>query len=710
MTMAPRLSSTCEPARRDGSVGETGFGKKVQLAVVLGVLTSVMVVVAQARFGAEVTLDGLFYFQWARDIGSGNFKPHYTPPLYPMLLAVVHGFSGLSMEWVATSVNALALGTTVGVVGAWVALRGASPLLTAWTGLLCATSTLADLASRALTDACFVALTTLSLIALDGFLGGSRRKRLCLALATVAAGSAGITRAGVSLPLIGTIALFVFVCGTSSWRRRLSHAAAVAACAVLPATAWTLYAWVGGKVSPFSTHPLDSAAAYQRVLELLLTWLFTPTPTEHLEDGIAKLAGFADVAWLPFSQNVKAAFLCVLGFLLIALLVATRRNLLAAVARTHALIATFLVTYAGWLFVCLWSTDMPFTKRFLMPLYAPGLVMVALVLRGVFAKTRESIKDARASRKPRTRVFAAAGWCGVLGGIAACQGVKIQQQIVDTYNDARTHFAEGRGFSARRWQQSETIGFLRETVAPTALIVTEEATAVNWALRRLKRRPRVWRPIGSVREIRQRLAKKKLRPQRPDGETYVVWFHDLRQPGLYASDERPRRLLDWIGTPGLRVLRAFRDGVVFKLEPVSINGATSVLDASSLKNAILAGVLNGGRRIYSGGAFDVYRNNLYQGYRIGGQLVYSFRDCGRLPPPRSVFLHIVPVDLADLPADRVRSGFDNLDHQFTEGRRYIYPACLAIVDLPRYRLKSIRTGQWDGKTTDWEVEIALGPA
>ena len=624
-----------------------------------------------------------------------------------MLLATVHGFSGLSMEWVATSVNALALGTTVGVVGAWVASRGASLLLTAWTGLLCATSPLAASASYVLTDPLFCGLTALSLFALDGFLGGSRRKRLCLALATVAAGGAGITRAGVSLPLIGTIALFVFVCGTSSWRRRLGTAAAVGASAVLPATAWALYG-VGGIVGPFDNRPFSAGGAWVLSLDLLLEWLLTPTLIWHLDDGIAKLAGLADAAWLPFSQNVKAVFMCVSGFLLIALVVATRRNLPAAVLRTHALIATFLVAYAGWLFVCLWSIDMRFTKRFLIPLYPPGLVMVALVLRGVFAKTGESIKDARANLRPRTRVLAALGWCGVLGGIAACQGAKIQQQTVDTYNDARTHFAEGREFSARRWRQSETIGFLRETVAPTALIVTEETTAVNWALRRLKRRPAVWPATGSVREVRQRFA--KLRPQRSDAETYVVWFHDLRQPGLYASDDRPRRLLDWIGTPGLRVMRAFRDGVVFKLEPASVNGATSVLDASSLKNAILAGVLNGGRRIYSGAAFDVYRNNLYQGYRIGGQLVYSFRDCGRLPPPRSVFLHIVSVDLADLPPDRVLSGFDNLDHQFTDGRRYIYPACLAIVDLPRYRLKSIRTGQWDGKTTDWEVEIALGPA
>lgn len=705
---------------------------KTLLAVALGAFAGAMVVVSQSNFGAGVWVDTVAYYKMAHKLASeGAVTIRYSPPLYAAALSIVHGVFGLPMDWAATWVNALSLGLTVGVVASWVASHGASLLLTAWTTLLCATSVLAQSASMGLTEPLFVALTTLSLFALDrGVSGTSRRKRLWLALATVAAAGTGITRLGVALPLMGTLVLFAFACGTSSRRRRFGIAAAVGTCAVAPALAWFLTWYVAGDPlaarSPFA---LDDAWTWW--LTELLEWLLAPPLMECLHDVIHKLASLGatppgpDIAWSPFGFALKTVFLCVLGFLLITLAATTRHSLPAAAARSLALIATFLAAYAGFLVVCLLVLDMTFTKRLLIPLYAPGLVMVALILQGCVRKMRESVQDASANRRPR-RVFAALGWCAVLGGLAACQGARLGHGIADTYDHARLHFVEGYGYSAKQWRESETARFLRETASPTAWALTAEPAPLEWALNRLGDDGGGLFlvdgvPVGPAHETRRSFTEH--RRKHPVVETYVVWFHHLGRPGLASwneeLNERSRHLLDWIGTPGLRVLKGLKDGVVFTLDPApppaeSGNGAERVLDVSSLKNAVVTAVLDGGRRIHSGQPFDVVLSGKphqpHEEDRTGGQLVYLFHDCGPHALGGSVFLHVVPVDLADLPPDRARYGFDNLDHQFTEGFRHVYPDCLVVVDLPRYRVKSIHTGQWNRGPEDWSVEIALAPA
>ena len=360
--------------------------------------------------------------------------------------------------------------------------------------------------------------------------------------------------------------------------------------------------------------------------------------------------------------------------------------------------------YAGFVVVLLFAMDARFDQRFLAPLYAPGVVAVTLVVQGCVGRARALFVDARAARwRPRRAFVALVGWCGALGGLAACQGAKLHHQLVDTYDNMRLQATQGRGYSAKRWRQSETMNFLRESLPAGSWVMVEEHGAVRYALNRLGARdgPRDHTVVatpgsGSPEHIRAWF----LQHSNPGGETYVVWFHDLRQPGyMHVGDDRSRRLLSYVGTPGLRVLRAFKDGVVLHAPPLDARREGDVLlRASSLKDAILAGISAGARKLHSGRAFDLYQisNLLYSGDRIGNQLIYSFRDCGRLLPPAPVFLHVVPVDTADLPAWRVRYGFDNLDHEFANGRRYIYPACLAILDLPGYRVKSIRTGEYDG--------------
>ncbi len=665
---------------------------KVWLPVLLGLLTCALVAVAQSQYGPAVDPDSAYYYHLAHLYARGELVQASYSPLYPMLLALGR-VVGLPLDWVATCVNALAFGLTVGVVALWVRKRGASLFLTAWAGLLCGTSVLAHLAAFALTEPVCVALVTLSLFALDAFLGGSRRKVLCLAVATAAVAAAGLARIAVAVPLACVLAIFLGM-RISSWWRRFGTAAVVGACALAPATASLLYWLLAGPAHPRAGFSMDGA--WSQVVGELLRWLLTPAGIGHLNDGIHKIAGPS----VGVGLGLKTALLCVLGLLCGALAVMTRRYSHPAGARTFGLIVTFLAVYAGFVVVLLFAMDARFDQRFLAPLYAPGVVAATLVLQGCVGRTTGLFVDARAARWSR-RAFVALGWCGALGGLAACQGAKLHHQLVATYDNMRLQATQGRGYSAKRWRQSETMNFLRESLPAGSWVMVEEHGAVRYALNRLGARdgPRdhtvvATPPRGSPAHIRAWF----LQHSNPRGETYVVWFHDLRQPGyMRVGDDRSRRLLSYVGTPGLRVLRAFKDGVVLHAPPLDARREGDVLRASSLKDAVLAGVLAGARKLHSGRAFDLYQisNLLYSGDRIGNQLIYSFRDCGRLPPA-PVFLHVVPVDTADLPAWRARYGFDNLDHEFADGRRYIYPGCLAILDLPSYRVKSIRTGEYDG--------------
>ena len=92
--------------------------------------------------------------------------------------------------------------------------------------------------------------------------------------------------------------------------------------------------------------------------------------------------------------------------------------------------------------------------------------------------------------------------------------------------------------------------------------------------------------------------------------------------------------------------------------------------------------------------FDVYRHGL--------KLVYVKAPCNGEDRAPKFFLHLAPEDESDLPDERKRYGFDNLDFSFTS-RRHTFAdgACSVTVELPEYPVKTIRTGQYtrdaDGK-------------
>ena len=98
-------------------------------------------------------------------------------------------------------------------------------------------------------------------------------------------------------------------------------------------------------------------------------------------------------------------------------------------------------------------------------------------------------------------------------------------------------------------------------------------------------------------------------------------------------------------------------------------------------------------------AFDLYIQD--------NQLLYLRETCAAADTAAVFFLHIIPVDVADLPAERQAAGFANLDFAFARWGGFFDGKCLATVPLPDYPIKEIRTGQHiPGSGEVWAVELS----
>ena len=97
-------------------------------------------------------------------------------------------------------------------------------------------------------------------------------------------------------------------------------------------------------------------------------------------------------------------------------------------------------------------------------------------------------------------------------------------------------------------------------------------------------------------------------------------------------------------------------------------------------------------------------------YVQGNRLLYLRESCAAADTAASFFLHIIPADPADLPADRQAAGFAYGDIDFVRQGGHFDGKCLAAVELPDYPLKEIRTGQHiPGQGDLWSIELVAAP-
>ena len=113
---------------------------------------------------------------------------------------------------------------------------------------------------------------------------------------------------------------------------------------------------------------------------------------------------------------------------------------------------------------------------------------------------------------------------------------------------------------------------------------------------------------------------------------------------------------------------------------------------------------------YDGVAAGEYGQPLAQAdfdvYLRGKTLAYLKENCKAGDADARFFLHIIPVDIADIPAASRELGFANLDFQFPDHGARIDNKCVATRELPAYPIDRIRTGQFiSGEGRVWVAEF-----
>ena len=97
-------------------------------------------------------------------------------------------------------------------------------------------------------------------------------------------------------------------------------------------------------------------------------------------------------------------------------------------------------------------------------------------------------------------------------------------------------------------------------------------------------------------------------------------------------------------------------------------------------------------------------------YWQDNRLLYLRETCAAADTAANFFLHIVPADAADLPAERRDAGFAHGGFAFVRHGGHFDGKCLAAVALPEYPIREMRTGQHiPGQGDLWSVELRAAP-
>ena len=145
------------------------------------------------------------------------------------------------------------------------------------------------------------------------------------------------------------------------------------------------------------------------------------------------------------------------------------------------------------------------------------------------------------------------------------------------------------------------------------------------------------------------------------------------------------------GAPGHITAILERQGLLYL---ATFSGVILVIDPNSAPSEQLAryevGIAAAADKIIAQQEPDLVVN--YTVYLHNGELLYVQDPCGPEGMRRRFFLHVAPVNPAELAADQREHGFENRDFRFDEYGIRHRGRCLAIVPLPAYDILKIRTG------------------
>ena len=699
------------------------------LPAVLGLLAAALVLLGNATYGPVGDWDSITSLSHMGQIGAGRLPSHATPPGYAVVCWLVHAVFGLSPILAAGWVSAIAFGLTVLVATYWLRSAGASSLAVLWCGVVCTLSPLAIIAGEVMTDPLFILWVMLTLFWLDRFSADSASRRwIFLALAAFAAASACLTRlVGVAVIASGAIFLLVASRPASEARRRppaggsgtavarVATAAAFTVAASAPLLGWVLYADIPLDQELRHSEDFRLSSSLEMAVRTLAEWTFGPHAARD-ESSAWNQWTRSSSPWVSALAGLGG----VLGFLAVLVVpiavVAKHESHRPQSVRVVGANGLFLLCYAAVLLALLSFRDLGMAPRYLLPMYTPGALILALALQTHGHHIRPLLSYIPGLKKGERRGIDAASVVALvtLTVFLVWQGVRLPQLATQRHEAIQNDLTLGRRLSSKRHHSSDTIRYLTQNLSDVRLFVTNRPHALIWYLDPLRERIAMQGtenvPVAPVAESADAPASTwwparttYRRGPRTDAAGHLVWLYPDGDgyPDWVDVCHEQRQFDAIIDDADMRVVAALDDGIVMR-------NVAPGLPAHEIRAASLLGFVGDSRPIYESAEVAVYLAD--------DRIIYTMDvtdsaacPCGDFP----FFLHVAPVNPDDLPEWRTGHDFDNLDHLFRQQPwRYLNAACGAAIPLPDYAVRSLRTGESnlaaDGLwKDDWSVEVSL---
>ena len=708
--------------------------------VAVSVLAAALALAREVTHGPALHWDTINYLAVARNLLAGEGFLNYDgtpytlwPPLYPLLLAAA-GFGVLDPLPVVGPLNAGLLGLTVFVVGRYLRRRLESRFLAVWAPVVLALSLpLTELAWWGLSETLFVLLATLALIGADDFLREGRRSSS--ALAAVSASLALLTRY-LGIGVVAVTALAVLFRTEDSRRTRARRFLLVGLVGVGPTAPWLLR-------------------------NLRLTGEVTggqPPAAGGLQPDLLSdlLGGLA--SWTRFEWHSPALLPTLLLAALVAVLAARREAVRGPTGdraadrgsrwQPAALFGGFALAHAVALAASGTLAGIDFQARYLDVAYPAFVVAAVCALDRLLASERERRRLGEFAGRGLFRVFRVPGApaptrLAVLLPAALTFGaaglVAPQARAIARANSP--DLALDRGYHAAPWNRIEALAAVREhpgaepvftNLPPIHRVVLHHARGGRGTIRGLPLReagagaregesegndpgrnadaPGPTPPTSTSAGDRLRV----FFAGAPEG-ALVLWLGAWSSERLYDYGRAALRL-----RPDLEPVAEFADGALFRVRRAPAAGPGGGPDpwraAYESAAAAIPGAAPGADGPGSATGFEARLGNAALPGFEGAALTYRREPCGEEHPRARFFLHLYPEAVGDLPAERREPGFGNHDFRFAEygavlDRESSSPKCVAIVPLPGYPLRRLRTGQWTAAEGEhWAAEIVPGAA
>lgn len=627
----------------------------------------------QLSYGVGINTDSVLYLSLAENLMSGegfvSWLGTIPVPLFSFILSVIISLGDIDVLSAAAYLNIITFGLSTLILMAWLSFKLRNRFIIIYMGIAYAISPmLGHEHAIALTEPLFILFVVTSLFALDKFLNNN--KGYWVVLCAVFAALSLLTRLiGFSL-IIST--LIILAISTKSLHRGIKYMVIY-----LSITMSAIGVYLGrnlvtiGRFVPQQWNPrFNNLYSIDAVTSAFIKWIFGNIGFDY----IGRISGNSDVNNILIRIIILVIVMILIGYMFVRL----RRRELVGEGMGFKELATpliFILTYTFMIYISLaiYGTHGSVIERFIIPVYAPFLMILALFLDRVWSMIyRKSISVS----------------CAFL------MNIWLIPIATDSYSDIREWQDYGLGYLSKNWDDSETINYLRSNPI-TGLIYSNEIRAV-YVYNRLPYSGRTYfqnlpseLPLNNVPIKVQGYNSQNIDMQ--DMDMYLIWFHDQKS---YKPVPIYYDFLSFSVLQNLQIVAVFEDSLILRSSP------ESAPESEDLKSTILEYILRDAQLVAANPGVDIYLDN--------ERLIYISTLCnnaGGIESP--FFLHVYPVDRADIFQDRRNNGldFNKYDFSFSLEGFFWGERCAAIRNLPDYDIKAIRTGQYTNEGELWGEEF-----